>query len=626
MPPMGPPGRNNRQPKAKQKPKNTKATIKRLMSYLNTERYRITGAIFCVLLSSAATLCGSYLLRPIINGLTDTSKTAQQKVAELLAGLLLMGAVYFVGVLATYFQARIMIGVSQRTLNKIREQLFKSLQKLPVRYFDQNPTGDIMSRFTNDVDAVGEMLNQTVVQIIAGLISIVGTFSLMLYTNVYLTIVTVVMLPIMLKAGQSVAKRSRSYYKAQQAALGELNGYIEEIVSGQKVVKVFCHEEHAMKDFETYNNALKEKQIGAQFFGGIMGPVMGNMSQINYILTAVVGGILCVVRGFDIGGLTVFVNYSRQFSRPINELSMQMNTIFSALAGAERVFAVMDEAEEAADDEMALSIEETDGTWRWHVPAGNDKYDFKRKNPDFRAEIVLQDVTFGYEPGQTVLSHITLYAKPGQKIAFVGSTGAGKTTITNLINRFYDIESGCISIDGVDIGDISRDSLRRNVAMVLQDTHLFAGTVMENIRYGRLDATDEEVIQAAKTASAHGFIMRLEHGYDTVLEGDGANLSQGQRQLLNIARAAISKAPILILDEATSSVDTRTEKQIERGMDRLMEERTTLVIAHRLSTVRNANAIMVLEHGNIIERGDHDVLLGLKGRYYQLYTGLSELE
>ena len=350
------------------------------------------------------------------------------------------------------------------------------------------------------------------------------------------------------------------------------------------------------------------------------------MSQINYILTAVVGGILCVVRGFDIGGLTVFVNYSRQFSRPINELSMQMNTIFSALAGAERVFAVMDEAEEAADDEMALSIEETDGTWRWHVPAGNDKYDFKRKNPDFRAEIVLQDVTFGYEPGQTVLSHITLYAKPGQKIAFVGSTGAGKTTITNLINRFYDIESGCISIDGVDIGDISRDSLRRNVAMVLQDTHLFAGTVMENIRYGRLDATDEEVIQAAKTASAHGFIMRLEHGYDTVLEGDGANLSQGQRQLLNIARAAISKAPILILDEATSSVDTRTEKQIERGMDRLMEERTTLVIAHRLSTVRNANAIMVLEHGKIIERGDHDVLLGLKGRYYQLYTGLSELE
>lgn len=381
-----------------------------------------------------------------------------------------------------------------------------------------------------------------------------------------------------------------------------------------------------MEQFEQYNRALKQKQIGAQFFGGIMGPVMGNMSQINYTLTAVVGGILCVLKGFDLGGLTVFVNYSRQFSRPINELSMQMNTIFSALAGAERVFAVMDEAEEASDRPGALSIEVNEGTWRWHVPESNEKYAFKRENPAFRAEIVLQDVTFGYEPGQTVLRHITLYAKPGQKIAFVGSTGAGKTTITNLINRFYDIESGCISIDGVDIMDIRRDSLRQNVAMVLQDTHLFSGTVMENIRYGRLDATDEEVIAAAKTASAHSFIMRLKHGYDTVLEGDGANLSQGQRQLLNIARAAVSKAPILILDEATSSVDTRTEKQIERGMDRLMAERTTLVIAHRLSTVRNANAIMVLENGEIIERGDHDVLLDLKGRYYKLYTGLSELD
>lgn len=381
-----------------------------------------------------------------------------------------------------------------------------------------------------------------------------------------------------------------------------------------------------MEQFEQYNRALKQKQIGAQFFGGIMGPVMGNMSQINYTLTAVVGGILCVLKGFDLGGLTVFVNYSRQFSRPINELSMQMNTIFSALAGAERVFAVMDEAEEASDRPGALSIEVNEGTWRWHVPESNEKYAFKRENPAFRAEIVLQDVTFGYEPGQTVLRHITLYAKPGQKIAFVGSTGAGKTTITNLINRFYDIESGCISIDGVDIMDIRRDSLRQNVAMVLQDTHLFSGTVMENIRYGRLDATDEEVIAAAKTASAHSFIMRLKHGYDTVLEGDGANLSQGQRQLLNIARAAVSKAPILILDEATSSVDTWTEKQIERGMDRLMAERTTLVIAHRLSTVRNANAIMVLENGEIIERGDHDVLLDLKGRYYKLYTGLSELD
>ena len=357
-----------------------------------------------------------------------------------------------------------------------------------------------------------------------------------------------------------------------------------------------------------------------------MGPVMGNLGQVNYSLTAVVGGALCVLKGFDVGGLAVFVNYSRQFSRPINEVSMQMNTIFSALAGAERVFDVMDAEPEQADAKDALVIEERAGRSFWKVSQNNSKYAFKLRDTTFRPEVVLQDVTFGYVPGKTILKHITLYAKPGQKIAFVGSTGAGKTTITNLINRFYDVDSGSITIDGVDIRDINRECLRRNVAMVLQDTHLFTGTVMENIRYGRLDATDDEVIQAAKTASAHSFIMRLEHGYDTVLQGDGANLSQGQRQLLNIARAAVSKAPILILDEATSSVDTRTEKHIERGMDRLMADRTTLVIAHRLSTVRNADAIMVLENGEIIERGDHETLLTQQGRYYKLYTGLSELE
>lgn len=615
------PGRNKGL-RAFGKPKNTKKTIKRLFSYLEQDLGKLSVVLVCVIVTAVSSLAGSYMLRPVINGLTS----GQGSVAFLARSVAVMLVIFAAGIVSQYLQARIMITVAQDALQRLRGDLFHKTQKLPVRYFDSNNHGDIMSRFTNDVDAVGEMLNQTVVQIISGVISIAGTFSLMLYTNVYLTIVTLVVLPVMLKAAQGVAGRSRKYYKAQQAALGELNGYIEETVSGQKVVKVFCHEDQAMEQFEQYNRALKQKQIGAQFFGGIMGPVMGNMSQINYTLTAVVGGILCVLKGFDLGGLTVFVNYSRQFSRPINELSMQMNTIFSALAGAERVFAVMDEAEEASDRPGALSIEVNEGTWRWHVPESNEKYAFKRENPAFRAEIVLQDVTFGYEPGQTVLRHITLYAKPGQKIAFVGSTGAGKTTITNLINRFYDIESGCISIDGVDIMDIRRDSLRQNVAMVLQDTHLFSGTVMENIRYGRLDATDEEVIAAAKTASAHSFIMRLKHGYDTVLEGDGANLSQGQRQLLNIARAAVSKAPILILDEATSSVDTWTEKQIERGMDRLMAERTTLVIAHRLSTVRNANAIMVLENGEIIERGDHDVLLDLKGRYYKLYTGLSELD
>lgn len=604
------------------RPKHTGKTIKRLASYLNRDKGKLAAVFFCVTVSAVSTLAGSYMLRPIINGLTSGAGS----VAFLARSVLLMLCIYAAGILSQYFQARIMVTVAQGALQRLRNDLFAKIQKLPVRYFDSNNHGDIMSRFTNDVDAVGEMLNQTLVQIVSGIFSIIGTFSLMLYTNVYLTAVTIVMLPLMLKAGQGVAKKSRAYYQAQQAALGELNGYIEETVTGQKVVKVFCHEEQAVADFERYNKALQEKQLGAQFFGSIMGPVMGNLSQINYTLTAVVGGILCVVRGFDIGGLTVFVNYSRQFSRPINELSMQMNTIFSALAGAERVFAVMDETEEPANPCQALSIEEKDGACLWKVPAGNEAYAFKREKPVFHAEIVLQDVTFGYHPEKTILKHITLYAKPGQKIAFVGSTGAGKTTITNLINRFYDIESGCITIDGVNIMDIDKASLRRNVAMVLQDTHLFAGTVMENIRYGRLDATDEEVIRAAKTASAHSFIMRLEHGYDTVLEGDGANLSQGQRQLLNIARAAVSKAPILILDEATSSVDTRTEKQIERGMDRLMEERTTLVIAHRLSTVRNADAIMVLENGEIIERGDHDKLLEQRGRYYKLYTGLNELE
>ena len=604
------------------KPKNTRKTIGRLTAYLEQDKGRLMVVFFCVIVTALSSLAGSYMLRPIINGLAS----GDGDLAFLARSVFVMLLIYAAGILSQYFQARIMIGVAQNALQKLRNELFDKIQKLPVRYFDSNNHGDVMSRFTNDVDAVGEMLNQTLVQIISGVISIVGTFSLMLYTNFYLTIITIVMLPLMLKAGGGVAKRSRKYYQAQQAALGELNGYIEETVTGQKVVKVFCHEEQAVRDFEGYNKTLREKQLGAQFFGGIMGPVMGNMSQINYTLTAVVGGILCVLRGFDVGGLTVFVNYSRQFSRPINELSMQMNTIFSALAGAERVFAVMDEAEETKDRKDALSIVEKDGKCFWDVPKGNEKYAFKRESPAFHSEIVLQNVTFGYLPGKTILKHITLYAKPGQKIAFVGSTGAGKTTITNLINRFYDIESGSITIDGVDIMDISRASLRRNVAMVLQDTHLFAGTVMENIRYGRLDATDEEVIEAAKTASAHSFIMRLEHGYDTMLEGDGANLSQGQRQLLNIARAAISKAPILILDEATSSVDTRTEKHIERGMDRLMAERTTLVIAHRLSTVRNANAIMVLENGEIIERGDHETLLEQKGRYYKLYTGLSELE
>lgn len=585
------------------KPKNTKETLQRLFGYIKKDKWKLILVFICVIVSAATSLAGSYMLRPIINTyIAPENGAGKGNVAGLLGALALMFAVYMFGIASTYLQHRIMIGVSQGALNTLRNDLFCKMQKLPVRFFDTNNHGEIMSRFTNDVDTIGEMLNNTIIQLISGGITLVGTFCLMLYTNVWLTMVTVVMVPLFMKAGQFVSSRSRKYYKAQQAALGTLNGYVEEMVTGQKVIKVFCHEDMAVEEFEYLNYDLRDKQIKAQFFGGIMGPVMGNLSQVSYALTATIGGILCVARGFDIGGLTVFVNYSRQFSRPINEISMQINTIFSALAGAERVFDIMDREPEPEDSKDAVSL------------------------PNMKGNVTLEHVTFGYNPNKVILKDISLYAKPGQKIAFVGSTGAGKTTITNLINRFYDIDSGSITIDGVDIRKIKRDDLRRNIAMVLQDTHLFTGTVRENIRYGRLDATDDEVIKAAKTASAHSFIMRLEHGYDTMLEGDGANLSQGQRQLLNIARAAISKAPILILDEATSSVDTRTERHIEHGMDRLMENRTTFVIAHRLSTVRNANAIMVLENGEIIERGDHDDLLKMKGRYYNLYTGLSELD
>lgn len=608
MPPMGPPNRNRNQ--KKQKPKNTKATAKRLFSYLEQEKHKIAAAFVCVLVSSASTLCGSYLLRPIINGLIDSTKTSQQKITSLMAGLALMAVVYVLGVGATYLQGRIMISVSQGTLKRIREHLFRKVQKLPVRYFDTNPTGDIMSRFTNDVDIIGEMLNSTLVQIFSGTITLIGTLALMLYTNWVLAVVTIVVSPIIAKIGTAIAGKSRKYFMKQQTDLGKVNGYIEETVTGQKVVKVFNYEENVVNEFSKLNQSLRNSQVKAQFISGIMGPCMNAMSQVNYTLTACVGSIIAFASrwgggvpfsALDIGGLTVFVNYSRQFSRPINELAQQVTNIMSALAGAERVFNVMDEAEEI-DDGKKLVLDKVHG------------------------DVLVDGVTFGYNPDKTILKDVSVFAHPGQKIALVGSTGAGKTTITNLITRFYNINKGKITIDGVDIKDINLECLRENIAMVLQDTHLFTGTIMENIRYGRLSATDEEVRQAAKTSCADMFIKNMPEGYDTMLKGDGSNLSQGQRQLLNIARAALSKAPILVLDEATSSVDTRTEKHINEGMDALMEDRTTFVIAHRLSTIRNADAIMVLENGEIIERGTHEELLEKKGRYFELYTGLKELD
>ncbi len=612
------------------KPKETKKTIKRMLSYISPYKFHLLVVVVCMLVNALSSLVGSYMLAPVIDRITTAlfptidlyqspiSVFADGVIRDLsflgsffvgdgvfsyiLTAIFILAVIYSFGVVTAYAQARIMLSVSQGAIEKLRNDLFKKLQTLPVRFFDSKPTGEIMSRFTNDIDNIDVMLHNSLTSLFSGVVTLVGTFLFMLSTNWILTFVTVVFIPIFARGGAYIAKRSSKYYKSQQAALGAVNGYVEETVSGQKVVKVFNHESTCEEEFSLLNDDMRSKQLFAQFWGGIMGPVMGNTSQISYGITMGIGGILMCLSKLSPGALTVFSNYSRHFSMPINMISQQTSTIFSALAGAERVFAVMDETPETQDGEIYEKAENMQG------------------------HVVFENVTFGYNKDKTVLKNISLYAKPCQKIAFVGSTGAGKTTITNLLNRFYDVQEGTITIDGVDIKNINREELRKNIAMVLQDTHLFTGTVMENIRYGRPDATDDEVIEAAKTASAHSFIMRLENGYDTVLQGDGTNLSQGQRQLLNIARAAISKAPILVLDEATSSVDTRTERHIEHGMDRLMKNRTTFVIAHRLSTVRNANAIMVLENGEIIERGTHDELLELKGRYYELYTGKKELD
>ena len=624
MPPPGPHGPGHAPKGGFRKPKNMRGTLRKLMRYLGRYKAHLALVVILLFISSACTVGGSYLIKPLINDYILPGDFPG--LAEMLG---LMALVYIVGAVCSFGYARIMVHVSQNTVAKIRADLFDKMQGLPLKYFDAHTHGELMSRYTNDIETVSEALNNSFASVISCSLNFLGTIAMMLVLSPVLTLITFGALAVMLAVVKAVGGRSRQYFAAQQKAVGEVNGYIEEMIEGQKVIKVFNHESAAKEGFDQRNEAYRQAGTRAQIYAGIMMPVMGNLSYINYAVTCCVGGLLAIRSG-DLGGLAAFLQYTRQVSQPITQISQQVNTILSAVAGAERVFEVMEAQPEVNEGKVTLvrvtegrdgSLAEANfdtGAWAWKKPDG--------ELAPLRGDVRFDHVVFGYDEDQTVLHDVSLFAKPGQKIAFVGSTGAGKTTITNLINRFYEIRSGTITYDGIDVRDIEKDSLRRSLGVVLQDTHLFTGTVADNIRYGRLEATDEEVEAAARLAGADGFIRHLPHGYQTVLSGDGGSLSQGERQLLNIARAACANPPVLILDEATSSIDTRTEKLIEKGMDRLMAGRTVFVIAHRLSTVRNAKAIMVLEQGQIIERGDHDDLIEQHGRYYQLYTGQLELD
>ena len=624
MPPPGPHGPGHAPKGGFRKPKNMRGTLRKLMRYLGRYKAHLALVVILLFISSACTVGGSYLIKPLINDYILPGDFPG--LAKMLG---LMALVYIVGAVCSFGYARIMVHVSQNTVAKIRADLFDKMQGLPLKYFDAHTHGELMSRYTNDIETVSEALNNSFASVISCSLNFLGTIAMMLVLSPVLTLITFGALAVMLAVVKAVGGRSRQYFAAQQKAVGEVNGYIEEMIEGQKVIKVFNHESAAKEGFDQRNEAYRQAGTRAQIYAGIMMPVMGNLSYINYAVTCCVGGLLAIRSG-DLGGLAAFLQYTRQVSQPITQISQQVNTILSAVAGAERVFEVMEAQPEVDEGKVTLvrvtegrdgSLTKADfdtGAWAWKKPDG--------ELAPMRGDVRFDHVVFGYDEDQTVLHDVSLFAKPGQKIAFVGSTGAGKTTITNLINRFYEIRSGTITYDGIDVRDIEKDSLRRSLGVVLQDTHLFTGTVADNIRYGRLEATDEEVEAAARLAGADGFIRHLPHGYQTVLSGDGGSLSQGERQLLNIARAACANPPVLILDEATSSIDTRTEKLIEKGMDRLMAGRTVFVIAHRLSTVRNAKAIMVLEQGEIIERGDHDDLIAQHGRYYQLYTGQMELD
>ena len=604
------------------KPKNLRYTLRTLLSYLGRHKLLLLAVAVLVTISALANLLGTYMIRPVVNSLTAGA------FSDLVAGVAVTAGIYALGVLSSYGYTQIMVRAAQKVLRDIRRDLFAHLQTLPLQFFDSHRHGDVMSYFTNDVDTISDALNNSFAMVIQTFIQVVGTLAILFILNWRLSLVVAACYVVMFCYIRFSGKRSKKYYTRQQVALGELDGYIEEMMAGQKVVKVFNHEGASLEQFREKNEALRRAGTGAQSYAATMVPAVVTISYLNYAIVAVLGGIMAINGTTDVGSLASYLVFVRQATMPINQFTQQTNFLLAALAGAERVFQVMDQDSEVDEGRTVLvNVKETGGRlsacpektgrWAWQRPDGS--------LTPLRGDVRFEHVDFGYEAGHPILKDISLYAEPGQKIAFVGSTGAGKTTITNLINRFYDVQGGRVIYDGIDVRDIKKDDLRRSLGIVLQDTHLFTGTIADNIRFGRLDATQEEIEAAARIANADSFVRRLPQGYDTPVTADGANLSQGQRQLLAIARAAVADPPVLILDEATSSIDTRTEALIEKGMDQLMEGRTVFVIAHRLSTVRNADAILVLEHGQVVERGSHEALLAQQGEYYQLYNGMFEL-